>query len=279
MTAELRARVLAAAAADASPTRAAVKRRNLLMSMLAVASAVGAFAIFALLTSEGQLVRLGGEVAPHRHLERSVWLVVTTAGGALGVAAAALWFALCRGRSMLGRPRSRLLCGIALIPLGLFAWKVGCSMAFADPMAEWSARPGLKCLSLSLLVAAAPLLALLAVRRRAPVHPALNGAAIGVACGACAWVALDLWCPVASVPHLMLGHVLPLCVLAGMGALLGQVLLSLRQGVPRGTRLRYPELHLPALPQPDDACVEVTRRLRLRLATLHARGHAVQRPR
>ena len=228
MNAELKAWVLATAAADPSPTRAAVNRRNILISMLAAASGVGAFVIFALLTSEGQLMRLGGEVASHRHLERSVWLVVTTAGGALGVAATALWLALCRGRSMLGRSRCWLLYGIVLIPLGLFAWKVSCSLAFGDPMTEWLERPGLKCLSLSLLVAAGPLLAFLAARRRAPVHPALNGAAIGVASGACAWVALDLWCPVASVPHLLLGHVLPLCILAGTGALLGQALLSLR---------------------------------------------------
>jgi hypothetical protein len=139
-----------------------------------------------------------------------------------------LWFALGRGRSMLGRSRGWLLCGIALIPLGLFAWKVSCSMAFGDSMVEWPTRPGLKCLVFSLLVAAGPLLAFIAARRSAPVHPTLNGAAIGVASGACAWVALDLWCPVASVPHLLIGHVLPLCVLAGTGALLGQALLSLR---------------------------------------------------
>ena len=46
--------------------------------------------------------------------------------------------------------------------------------------------------------------------------------------GACAWVAADLWCPVAYVPHLLLGHILPLFVLAGAGALLGRTLLSLR---------------------------------------------------
>jgi hypothetical protein len=38
---------------------------------------------------------------------------------------------------------------------------------------------------------------------------------------------VDLWCPVAYVPHLVLGHLLPLFVLAGAGALLGQALLSL----------------------------------------------------
>jgi hypothetical protein len=90
VSAQLKARVLAAAAAEPSPTRAAVNRRNILISMLAVASGVGAFVIFARLTSEGQLV------------------------------------------SMLGRARSWLLCGIVLIPLGLFAWKVSCSLAFGS---------------------------------------------------------------------------------------------------------------------------------------------------
>jgi hypothetical protein len=225
---ELKARVLAAAAAEPSPTRAAVNRRNILIGILAAATGVGAFASFALLESDGQLVRFGGEVVSHRYLQRSMWLVATTAGGALAVATVAVCLALSRGRSMLGRPRRWLLSGIALIPLALFAWKVGCSMAFGDPMADWPARPGLKCLSLSVLVAAGPLLAFIATRRSTPVHPALNGAALGVASGACAWVALDLWCPVAFVPHLLLGHVLPMCIVGGMGALLGHTLLSLR---------------------------------------------------
>ena len=228
MNAELRARVVAAAAAEASPTRAAVNRRNVFISMAAAASGIGAFVIFAVLMSQSELVRLGGEVATHQRLDRSVWLVVTTAGGALGVAATALWLALWRGRSMLGRSRSSLLYGSALIPVGLFAWKVISGLAFGYPMIAWPERPGLRCLSLSLLVASGPLLAFLAVRRRAPIRPALNGAAMGVAAGACAWVAVDLWCPVASVPHLLLGHVLPLGILAAVGALLGDALLSLR---------------------------------------------------
>ena len=45
---------------------------------------------------------------------------------------------------------------------------------------------------------------------------------MGFAAGACAWVAVDLWCPVACVPPLVLGHLLPLLVLAGAGALLGR---------------------------------------------------------
>jgi hypothetical protein len=228
VSADLRARVLAAAAAEPSPTRAAVNRRNVVISLLAATSVVSSLMIFATLASDGELVRLGGEVTPDQYVERSVSLVVATAGGALGIVAIALWFALRRGRSMLGRSRGSLLCGIVLIPLGLFVWKVGWSLALGASMVEWPERTGLKCLSLSLFVAVGPLLAFLAMRRSAPVRPALNGAILGSAAGACAWIAGDLWCPVAFVPHLLLGHVLPLIVLTGAGALLGQGLLSLR---------------------------------------------------
>ena len=73
MNEELRTRVLTAAAAETSPTRAAVNRRNTFMGMVAAASGLGAFMLFAGFVSEGELVRLGGELAPHQHLERSVW--------------------------------------------------------------------------------------------------------------------------------------------------------------------------------------------------------------
>ena len=225
MSADLRARVLAAVAAEASPTRADLRRRNLLIGLAAAASGLGAFAIFAALMSEGHLLRLGGEVAPHQYLERPVGLVATSVGGALVVAATALWLALRRGRSMLGRSRRPLLFGAALIPISLLAWKVGCSIAFGASMVAWPERPGERCLALSLFVAAGPLLSFLAIRRSAPVQPALNGAVIGFAAGAFAWVAADLWCPIAYVPHVLLGHVLPLGVLAGAGALLGRALL------------------------------------------------------
>jgi hypothetical protein len=228
VSAELRARVLEAAAAEPSPTRAAVRRRNMLIGMVATASGIGAFVIFSMLMSESHLLRLGGEVLPQQRLERPVWLVVATAGGAVAVAASALWLALGRGGSMLGRSRRWLLYGGVLIPVSLLVWKVSCSLAFGDSMVAWPERPGERCLALSLLVALGPLLSFLAIRQRTPVQPALNGAVLGFASGACAWVAVDLWCPVAYVPHLLLGHVLPLLVLAGTGAQLGQALLKLR---------------------------------------------------
>jgi hypothetical protein len=228
MSAELRARVLAAAAAEMSPTRADLRRRNLLIGLVAAASGLGAFVIFTAIMSEGHLLRLGGEVAPHQYLERPVGLVVTSVGGALVVAATAAWLALRRGRSMLGRSRRRLLCGAALIPISLLAWKVACSIAFGAFMVAWPERPGERCLALSLVVATGPLLSFLTIRRSAPVQPVLNGAVIGFAAGTFAWVAADLWCPVAYVAHVLLGHVLPLGILAGAGALLGRALLPPR---------------------------------------------------
>jgi hypothetical protein len=185
--------------------------------------------LFAALISEGQMLRLSGDIAPHHRVERSIWQVVTTAGGALGIAVSALWLTLRRGRSMLGRSRGWLLYGGLLIPITLFAWKVGSSMALGDGMAVWPERAGLKCLGLSLAVAIGPLLSFLAMRRTAVLHPELNGAAMGFAAGACAWLAVDLWCPVAYVPHVLLGHVLPLFILAAVGALLARAFLAIRR--------------------------------------------------
>jgi len=227
---DLRARVLATVTAEPSPTRAAVRRRNRRLAVLAAASAIGTFAIFAALMSDSHLLRLGGDVGPRQHFERSLWLVITTAGGAVSIAAAAVWLALGSGRSMLGRSRRGLLYGGLLIPLGLLVWKVGASLAFGAAMVPWPERPGERCLALSLLVAAGPLLSFLAIRRYAPVRPALNGAVLGCAAGACAWVAADLWCPVSYAPHLLLGHVLPILVLAVAGGLLGRAVLALRSG-------------------------------------------------
>jgi hypothetical protein len=230
----LKARVLDAAAAQVSPTRAAVARRNRLMGLAAVLGGVGPFIGFAALTSESW-VPLGGETASQQLFERPASLVVMTVVGALGIAAAASWLGLWRGRSMLGRSREVLLaCGI-LIPAGLFAWKVSVSLDLPGAMSPWPERSGLRCLWLSLLVAIGPLISFLAIRRKAPVQPALNGMTIGLAAGAWAWVAVDVWCPVAYVPHLLLGHVLPVIVLAGVGALLGQAFLSVR---PRSRRFR-----------------------------------------
>ena len=72
--------------------------------------------------------------------------------------------------------------------------------------------------------------AALAARRRSDaLAPAATGAAFGAATGLGATVFVDLWCPVAYVPHLLLGHLLPVAVLSAAGAVGGALLLSMRR--------------------------------------------------
>jgi hypothetical protein len=78
-------------------------------------------------------------------------------------------------------------------------------------------------------MAAVPLLVLVAARRETdPLHPARTGAALGSALGALVWVLVDLNCPVAYVPHLLLGHVLPLVSITLLGGALGERFIALR---------------------------------------------------
>jgi hypothetical protein len=129
---------------------------------------------------------------------------------------------------MLGRA-SVWLWGLAVVtPLALLGWKVIASAQFDNMMVRWPGRVGLRCLWLSCLMAVWPLVALVLTRRRTdPLHPGLTGAAIGSAVGASTWVLVDLNCPIAYVPHLLLGHVLPLVLSTSVGAVLGRRLLAL----------------------------------------------------
>jgi hypothetical protein len=54
------------------------------------------------------------------------------------------------------------------------------------------------------------------------------GVALGVATGAAAAALVDLWCPVGHVPHLLIGHVAPILLLGGLGALVGARTLGVR---------------------------------------------------
>lgn len=132
---------------------------------------------------------------------------------------------------MLGRPRSWLVGQVLLIPALLLGWRALLSARYPRMMLEWQERPGLRCFTLSMLLAWAPLLGLLWLRRGSdPLHPRLTGAAFAAATGAGAWVLVDLWCPVGYVPHLLLGHVLPLVLLILLGALVGGQVIALSRG-------------------------------------------------
>ncbi len=123
---------------------------------------------------------------------------------------------------MLGRRRNWLIAMSALVMVSLVAWKVVATSQFSDMSLPWPARRGFKCLGLSLLLGIGPLAALSFMRARSDaLHARATGAALGVAAGACAWLLVNLWCPVAYFPHLLLGHVLPIMLLALVGAWIG----------------------------------------------------------
>jgi hypothetical protein len=210
---ELKERVVSAVSGEPSPTRRAVLLRAGIL--LATASVVSILVF---------LWWGGLRAAPRPPL-----LILGATGGAALLAGGAAWLVLDRVPSMLGRARVVLIAVVVGAPLALLAWKLAVSSLFEGMTTWWPERPGFRCLRLSLLVSLAPLLALLFLRRRSdPVHPVAAGAALGTVVGSFAWVLVDLWCPVAHPRHLLLGHVLPLVLVALAGALVGGLVLRLR---------------------------------------------------
>lgn len=150
-------------------------------------------------------------------------LLVGTIAGTLAIAVLAVLVGICRGHSMLPRPRWQLGVLVALVPAALFSWKVVWSARYQGMMVDWPERPGLRCFLLTLAMGLGPLVSLIVLYRNSqPVRPGLIGGAMGVAVGAVAWVSLELWCPVAFPPHLLVGHMAPGLVLATIGTVLGR---------------------------------------------------------
>jgi hypothetical protein len=210
---QLRDRILGAAASEPSVTRGERRWRNALLFVMGSAAALAIFILW-------------GGVRPHG---RPLWLIMTTASGSALLGTLALTVALGRGRSMLGRSRRMLAGSIVPMAVALVLWKTGVSALFDGMNVAWPARPGFRCLALALAVGLVPLvLGLLARRRSDPVQPAAAGAALGAACGLAAATLVDLWCPVAHLPHLLVGHLLPVALLALVGAVAGSKVLAIR---------------------------------------------------
>jgi hypothetical protein len=130
---------------------------------------------------------------------------------------------------MMRRPATVLaLIGLAACA-GFVLWRFGVSSLF-DRTQDWPTRPGFRCLFLGTTIGALPLFAaLVSWRRTDPLTPVATGAAFGAGAGLGSAVLVDLWCPVSYVPHLLLGHVLPVVLLAGLGGLIGRYVLRLRR--------------------------------------------------
>jgi hypothetical protein len=207
----LKARILKQAAQTPAPTRRTEATRTWILVFSSIAVAIAIFFI------RGG-VRITGRPAA---------LIVGTSLGTAVIAAVGTWVALGRRRSMLGRS-SFALCVMALVtPIALVFWKVVWSAQFPGGLDPWPGRIGYRCFWLSLFMGALPLVALLFARRRTdPTHPRIAGLSAGASVGLCVALFVDMWCPVAYVPHFLLGHILPIALLALAGVWIGKVLLA-----------------------------------------------------
>jgi hypothetical protein len=213
---------LAKVRAASSPTRAAFCLHATTWITLSCAAALFVFEIATRVLYTGIFHKVQVNSRPPE-------LYLTTILGSAAIAGLSIWSVVGRGRSMLGRSRSFILVAMLLTPAALFAWKSGWTAQFEN-MSLWKpSAPGLWCLGISLSTALSPLAVLVGLRRGSdPDHPIATGAALGVAAGAGSWVLVDLWCPLASPMHLLLGHVLPIALLAVLGGVLGKIFISVR---------------------------------------------------
>src|SRR5262249_27728521 len=188
-----------------------VRRRALVTFGVCVAVALAIFA----------------EAGGARISNRPGLLVVWTCVGWIVAASAAAALGGVRRGPLLGRPSASLLTLVVGLPVLLLGWKIGVTIPFGPEMtAPWPGRPGFRCLGLSLAMATPLLVALVVLRRRSdPVHPGIAGAVLGITAGVAAGTLVDLWCPIAPLSHLLLGHILPLVVVALIGAWAGRRLL------------------------------------------------------
>jgi hypothetical protein len=208
---DLKWRILAAVEAAPASTRQVESKRAVWLVWGALVLALLAYAGF------------GGV----RVTDRPMALVLGTVLGTATIAALTLWIALGRGRAKFGRASSVLTGVMIASPIALLAWKVVWSAQYDHGLDRWPGRLGLRCLGIGLTLGALPLAAVLFSRRGTDaVHPGRAGMAMGVAMGLGAAVLVDGWCPVAYVPHFLLGHILPLALLGAAGLWFGRKMLA-----------------------------------------------------
>jgi hypothetical protein len=210
LSAELKSRVLSVVQSSPSPTRrTTLGAIRVLIPGAAIVAGCLYFVFDGVHNGQGRApVVLAASL--------SVWI---------GAALVSLWSVVGAGGSPTGRPRPWLLAVAIGMPalvlasmLALFATaKAGGGL----PVAAIH-RAGVRCLGMTFAAAVVPVLALLFVRRGSdPLHPAAHGAAIGASFGAYAGIMVCLWCPDLSPPHVVVGHVTPLVLLALLGATVG----------------------------------------------------------
>ncbi len=241
-TADLRSRVLAAVRREPAPSRPVEARRRATLVALGFAAA-GVIAIIRRIFDANnpraahlwRVVAEGGVPTQDRPLGFAVTLELVW----LLVAVVATWAGISRGRSMLGRSSTSKIAVAAVTPVALVVtWLVVAVLWLKDvlPLAWLEVMddaPPLQfhtsCALASAAYAVGPLFAFFAMRlRRDPLSPRLAGAAMGAVAGAWGAVVHFPFCECTSPLHMALGHVLPVVLLAALGAAMGGPLLALR---------------------------------------------------
>jgi len=220
--AELRLRVLDAVRRDPAPSRAETARASFRVLARGFAVAVAICVAAALHRSEARTPRPPACILSLELL----WL---------SLAVAATWAAVDRGRSLLGRPRAWRLGVAVLAPAAMVAAWLPVAFAWPETLQDASGlRAHLFCVATTMALAAGPLLAFVYLRRASdPVSPRVTGAALGATAGVWGDAAHVLICSYTSTAHILIGHVLPVALLAGVGAILGDRVVALRGSGPR----------------------------------------------
>ncbi len=159
---------------------------------------------------------------------RASWFLFASTAGWSAVAALSIWGAYSRGASATGRARAWLLVIAVGTPSLLFAMMLAFAIAAPQITQIHPERGGYDCFLFTLGASLFPFVALIIGRRGSdPVHPAAAAGALGAASGAAGGAMVELWCPVALLRHVTLGHILPIALLSFAGALWGAHVLQL----------------------------------------------------
>jgi len=208
---DFKSRVLASVRDLPAPTRKETLQRQ---TWLIAAGVTGALALFFI---KGGL----------RVTARPPSLIALTSVGTAIFVGVGMWLLFTRGPSGLRRPRTVLIGAAVLSTVAFVTWRYGISALYGRA-GIWPERVGLRCLVLGVGTGGLMLFAaLMSWRRSDPVTPRATGAAFGAGAGLASALLVDLWCPVAYVPHLLLGHVLPIAILSLAGALIGGPVLGI----------------------------------------------------
>jgi hypothetical protein len=116
--------------------------------------------------------------------------------------------------------------------VALLAWCVFGSAVLGEPQVPGASMAAhTACFVFTSLFALGPLVAFAYLRRGSdPVHPRALGAALGAAAGAWGTMLINAHCAFTSPAHVAFGHVLPVALLAAVGALIGGRLFGVRSG-------------------------------------------------